>query len=215
MNWLRSNWKHVGLVLVLAVTVSGWVSTAHYRGVAKAEAAEGERRTREIEEYRTRLAEDSASMVAAEAALALARENDARRLQELEAARRGEQAASDSLARLARAEADSTDGWVRVETHEASVAAERRETARADSSATVWQGRAERAETHAAEILQPRITELTAQIVRLEERDETRLRQIDALERAVAPSFAVRLLDNWELVALGALIGVVGWEVAR
>jgi hypothetical protein len=215
MNWLRSNWKHVGLVVVLVVTVAGWISTAHYRGIAMAEAAEGERQTAVIERQARELAEGAARDSAAEAALALARENDARRLQEIEAARRGEQAARDSLARLARAEADSTDGWVRVETHEASIAAERRETARADSSATVWQGRAERAETHAAEILQPRITALTAQVVRLEARDETRLRQIDALERAVAPSFAVRLLDNWELVALGALVGVVGWEVAR
>ena len=213
-SWLAANWKHVIGVVLLIATVSGWVSRAHWLGVAEAEAATAARQQVTLDEQRAELAAQGLRLTEAARVLAEANERAEEAVAGLEEARSRSEELGDSLDSVIRAQADSTGGWIRVEDHDAVVVQKDAQIAAADSASAIWQGRFTAVQAH-SDSLTVAIMDRDTQIGRYEVQLETKDRQIDALENAVAPSFRVRLLDNWELVALGVVLGVVGWEVAR
>jgi hypothetical protein len=213
MSALRSNWRHVVTAVLLAAMVSGWVSSARWKGVADAEAAAADRQEQAIlvQAERVRAAELRSDHLAD--SLARARASEDRRLEELAAARAGEEAARDSLAELAAQQIDSA-GVVAAAVHREIVAGLEREVARADSAAAVERAGRLRAEEHACPGCRVQIGELAAQVGDLQELVATKDRQIVALEGAAgAPrGISIDFGSDWWKVGAGFLLG---WAATR
>ena len=208
MSWLRANWRHIGLLIVLTLTVTGWVQAAKWMGVADTEQATGERQTLNIMHQRSVIAQAEARSLALEDSLAELRTADSLRVEDLEELSDSLEVVSDSLEALGEAAIDST-GVVPAEVFRDYVASTNRELAVADSLRNVERQGRLRAEANECAGCPMRITELQRATVLLEERDETRLREIQALRNAVAPSFTLKIKENWYLVVAGMAIGYV------
>lgn len=215
MSWLRANLKYVIGLLLLLTTASSLMGRARWKGVAEAEGRNAARQTVTLMQQAEIIRRDSIEMERLQARLDSASAADAERVDELDEERRAEDITIDSLNALVAAQIEESGGWVRAETHEQVLAAERRQTARWREQAEIEAGRADRAESFAAEVLRPQLGALGAQVLRFEDLVETQNRQITALENALSPSFGLKLVENWELPVAGVVVGIIAWEALR
>lgn len=213
MSWLASNWRRVVTVVLVAATVSGWISSARYRGVADARAEDGRAQTEVIDVQRARIAADSAELARLEEESAAARAADSARIAALEAREAELRRETRELIASAEEEAAAHGGMVSVERYRSDMAHQERRVEVSDSVASVERAGRIRAEGEARG-LAVHVTELTAQIGRLEARDVTRLAEIDALRGAVGarPGISIDIGSDWWKVGAGFL---VGWAVSR
>lgn len=196
------------LLVLVALTVTGWVTRSYWMGVFRTETETYVEQTAELADAYDRIAQ--LEQEAAQEAQELADTSQALRAarDSLRAASAAEGPLRDSLDALVAAQAAATGGWVRIEVHEARLAAERRETLRE-------RARAELAEAH-VEILEPLACPGCEEVIRslwgaiedLEERDDTQERRVAAaLNAGRAGSFGVRLKADWWLAAVGFGVG--------
>jgi hypothetical protein len=221
MSWIRAALTALVVVLVIG-NVINWIRTAHYRGVAKAEAASNVRLQGERDAARAsaELARQESDRVVAETERGRVRDSaEKARLEErgdsLEARLHDLGRTNAELRRAAEAELLEHDDWIRGETHRAVVRGLERTAFVTDSlRLTERAGRhVERAgrlrEEETVRKLQVTVSELTADIGALEELDAGKDRQIAALERASSSSLFSLDLDAGLWAGVGLVIGYV------
>lgn len=214
MTWLRSHWLQLLAVVALVAVVRTSMGWANAMGAAATYAE------------RVRVKDDSIAtlnevLVRQRAAVTTSRQR------EREATERAEAAAADlvavrarltvvgdSLDREARAQADSSDGWIRIEVYDAAMAAKDEQLAAADSATRVWHGRFDDLTTHVETVLDPYIGTLELQVANLEERARLDDLEKQALRRAAAPGFVRRILESPVTHLLAAGVGFAGGVAA-
>jgi len=208
-NWLTRNWLTAAAVLAIVGAVSGWMRSAHHRGLAEAAAAEAERVTLMLAAQSD--STDAARALAADAerrALAQRAAHDSV-LARLNARLADLGAANARLAAEAEAELDAHDGWLSRETHDRLVASLERTLLTTDSLRMEAEALAA-AERDRGDALAVVVGELSAQVELFVARDSVRVREIESLRRAVdagglLPDMGV--LTDPVLIVGGALVG--------
>jgi hypothetical protein len=204
--WIRANAHHVILMIALIGTVSGWVTSAHYRGVAEAEAASNARLTEERDAARTIADAARQASDRAVAETKRQRERDSTTIANLNRTLDGLEDVNSGLQAAAEAELAAHDDWVRGETYRSVVASYDRTLIVMDSLRLVERaGRLQEAETVGR--LEVTLSTLTADRDALEAVVEGKDRQIAALENASGSSLFSLDLDAGLWGALGVGVG--------
>lgn len=214
MTWLRSNWKNALVVVALVATVAS--IAARTRALAEADTwrSISEERADEIASRQREIDAQGARLVEAAREVAEATERAENATSKLTEVRDSAAAVGDSIDAEAEAEADSTGGWIRIELYRDGIASKDAELAASDSATAVWRGGFERVQTYADSLFEA-VLARDVQIAGYENLVVSKDSEISSLRDAIAPSFGVRLLENWELVVGGIALGVLGWELAR
>lgn len=197
----------VGLLVVTCVgTVSGWLTSAHYRGVAEAEAASNERLEEERDDARAaaELARQESDRIIAETERQRAK--DSATIAAIEGQLHDLGRTNAELRAAAEAELLEHDDWVSGEAYRAHVASLERTVAVSDSLRHVErEGRLQ--ERRRGDALQVQVGELLALVENQDELLAGKDRQIAALERAAGSSLFELDVDAGLWAGGGLVVG--------
>ena len=205
-SWLRANGLTLLTVLAVVLAISGIVTTAHYRGVAEAEAASNERLEVERDAARTtaELARQESDRIVAETERQRAR--DSATIAGLEGQLHDLGRTNAELRAAAEAELLEHDDWISGDTYRARVASLERTIAVSDSLRHVErEGRL--SERRRGDALDVQVGELLALVDTQDELLTGKDRQIAALELAAGSSLFELDVDAGVWAGIGIVIG--------
>lgn len=201
-------WRVTAAVFA-AVTVTGWIATAHFVGVARAEGAAAEARAEEIARQEGELAELRNANAELELDVEAAVEREEGTRAELEEERSSSAELTAELDEAIAAQADSSGGWIRIEVHEERLAVAIRDAELADAIATSERTQRELLEPHVCVGCAAELETLYGLLEQREELDEIRERQVAAWQAAAGsrPMFSIDVGSDWWKFAGGAVLG--------